>query len=397
MVVEDVDGNLFLDFTAGIAVNSTGHCHPAVTEAIHDQAEKLLHYCGMDFYYEPMGELAEKLARIAPGPSRKRVFFANSGTEAIEAAIKLAQYHTRRSQTIAFFGAFHGRTLGSLGLMASKARFREGFFPLSSGVNHVGYGYCYRCPYHLTYGPCQVWCVEAIEAELFRKKVPPTDVAAIFVEPVQGEGGLIVPPPEFLRGLSEICKRYGILFVADEIQTGMGRTGKMFAVEHWGIEPDIICIAKGLASGLPLGAIIARDEIMTWKPGSHGSTFGGNPVSCRAALATIGLLESGLIENTADIGPYVRKHLLSLQEDFEQIGDVRGMGLLWGVDFVRDRDSRVEDKALRDRVIQRCFEKGLLVLGAGESVLRLCPPLIVKTEEVDIAVEILRDAIHESR
>jgi 4-aminobutyrate aminotransferase len=396
MVVEDLDGNLFLDFTAGIAVNATGHCHPVVTKAIQEQAEKLLHYCGTDFYYEPLAELAEKLVEITPGKFSKKVYFANSGTEAVEAAIKLAQYHTGRRHTIAFLGAFHGRTLGSLGLTASKAIHRNHFSPLSSGVHHTGYGNCYRCPYHLSYGSCGIWCVETIESELFRKKVSPTEVAAIFVEPIQGEGGCIVPPPEFLRGLREICKRHGILLVADEVQTGMGRTGKMFAVEHWGVEPDIICVAKGLASGLPLAAVIAREEIMRWKPGSHGSTFGGNPVACRAALATIGLLESELIENAATAGSYLKERVLSLQAEVEEVGEVRGMGLLLGIDFVKDKGSRTENKELRDRVVNRSFERGLLVLGCGESVLRLTPPLIVKKKEVDVALAILRSAIHDS-
>jgi 4-aminobutyrate aminotransferase len=396
MVVEDVDGNLFLDFTAGIAVTATGHCHPAVTHAIQDQAAKLLHYCGTDFYYEPMGDLAAKLAAIAPGDFPKRVFFSNSGTEAIEAAIKLAHYHTGRRHIVAFLGGFHGRTLGSLGLTASKATHHARFFPLAAGVHHVGYGSCYRCPYHLSYGSCGIWCVRAIEAELFSRKVPASEVAAIFVEPIQGEGGCVVPPPEFLQGLREICDRHGILLVADEIQTGLGRTGRMFAMEHWGVVPDIVCVAKGLASGLPLGAMIAREDIMTWKPGSHGSTFGGNPVACRAALATIELLESGLVENAAQVGGYLRNRLETLQEEFGEIGQVRGLGLLLGLDFVEDKRSKAPDKDLRERVVRACFERGLLVLGAGESVLRICPPLIVSREEADTAVELLRDAIRAS-
>src|SRR5262245_53920224 len=290
-VVEDVDGNLFLDFMAGIAVASTGHSHPRVVQAIEAQSRKFLHICGSDFYYEPMVELAEKLARLAPGKTGKKVFFTNSGTEAVEAAFKLARHHSRRQQVIAFHGAFHGRSMGSLSLTASRASHRAHFGPLIPGVHHVPYGFCHRCPYDLNYGSCGIECVNFLEKNLFRYEVRPEEVAAIFVEPVQGEGGYVVPPAEFLPMLQALCRKYGILLVADEIQSGFGRTGKMFACEHWGIEPDILCTAKGIASGMPLGAMIARDEISSWTHGTHGSTYGGNPVACAAALATIELLE----------------------------------------------------------------------------------------------------------
>jgi 4-aminobutyrate aminotransferase len=395
MVVEDVDGNLFLDFMAGIAVASTGHSHPRVVKAIEEQARKFLHICGSDYYYEPMVDLAEKLSRLAPGAGPKKVFFTNSGTETVEAAIKLARYHTKRQHIIAFHGAFHGRTLGSLSLTASRASHRSHFGPLIPGVHHVPYGYCHRCPYHLQYGSCDIECVRVLEKTIFRHEVRPEEVAAIFVEPIQGEGGYVVPPPEYLPMLQELCRRYGILLVLDEIQSGFGRTGKMFASEHWGIEPDIICAAKGIASGMPLGAMIARAEISTWPRSAHGSTFGGNPVACAAALATIQLLEEGLIKNAAEVGKYLKDKLTGLRSRHRAIDDVRGLGLMIGVEFERAGGSYGADGKLHDRVMQRCFEKGLLLLSCGESTLRFCPPLIVDKEQADTAVGIFDAAIAE--
>jgi 4-aminobutyrate aminotransferase len=395
MVVEDVDGNLFLDFMAGIAVASTGHSHPRVVKAIEEQARKFLHICGSDYYYEPMVDLAEKLSRLAPGVGPKKVFFTNSGTETVEAAIKLARYHTKRQHIIAFHGAFHGRTLGSLSLTASRASHRSHFGPLIPGVHHVPYGYCHRCPYHLQYGSCDIECVRVLEKTIFRHEVRPEEVAAIFVEPIQGEGGYVVPPPEYLPMLQELCRRYGILLVLDEIQSGFGRTGKMFASEHWGIEPDIICAAKGIASGMPLGAMIARAEISTWPRSAHGSTFGGNPVACAAALATIQLLEEGLIKNAAEVGKYLKDKLTGLRSRHHAIDDVRGLGLMIGVEFERAGGSHGADGKLHDRVMQRCFEKGLLLLSCGESTLRFCPPLIVNKQQVDTAVAIFDTAIAE--
>ncbi|MBI2089201.1 MAG: acetyl ornithine aminotransferase family protein, partial [Deltaproteobacteria bacterium] len=350
MVIEDVDGNLFLDFTAGIAVTSTGHSHPKVVAAVEEQARKFLHFCGSDFYYEPMAELVEKLCRLAPGPSAKRVFLTNSGTEAIEAAIKLARYATKRQHVIAFLGSFHGRTMGSLSLTASRSSHRAHFAPFLPNVHHVPYGYCHRCPYHLSYGTCGIECVRFIEHTLFRQKVAPEEVAAIFVEPIQGEGGYVVPPPEYLVMLKEICARHGILLVADEIQSGFGRTGKMFACEHWGVEPDILCVAKGIASGLPLGAMIARSELSTWTAGAHGSTFGGNPVACAAALATITLLEDGLVENAARVGGFLRDKLERLKASYPVISDVRGLGLMIGVELATPDGEREPAAELRDQV-----------------------------------------------
>lgn len=393
--IEDMDGNLYLDFTAGIAVCATGHCHPRVVAAIQEQAAKLLHMCGADFYYPPLRNLAQKLAQIAPGPSAKRVLFTNSGAEAIEAAIKLARYHTRRQHIIAFYGAFHGRTMGALSLTASKVTQRRRFEPLLPEVTHVGYGNCYRCPYNLTYPSCALECVTHLEKKLFKTTLPPEEVAAIIVEPIQGEGGYVVPPPEYHRELKALAERHGILYVADEVQSGIGRTGKMFAIEHWGVEPDIVCTAKGLASGLPLGAMIAKSDIMDWEPGAHASTFGGNPVSCVAALETIRLVEEGLMQNAVDTGNHLLARLRELQNRHEIIGDVRGKGLMIGVDLVKDRRTREGAAAERDAVLQRCFAKGLVLLGCGESSIRMCPALVVTTAECDTAVEILDVAISE--
>jgi 4-aminobutyrate aminotransferase len=397
MVIEDVDGNLFLDFMAGIAVASTGHSHPRVVQAIEAQARKFLHICGSDYYYEPMVDLAEKLSRLAPGAGIKKVFFTNSGTEAVEAAFKLARYHTKRQHVVAFHGAFHGRTLGSLSLTASRSSHRAHFGPLIPGVHHVPYGFCHRCPYQLKHPSCGIECVAVLEKVLFRYEVRPEEVAAIFVEPIQGEGGYVVPPPEYLPMLQELCRKHGILLVLDEIQSGFGRTGRMFACDHWGIEPDILCTAKGIASGMPLGAMIARDEISTWTRSTHGSTFGGNPVACAAALATIELLEEGLVTNAAVVGGFLKEKLMELRKHCAEIGDVRGLGLMIGVEFERSDGSHAPDAKLRDRVMQKCFEKGLLLLSCGESTLRFCPPLIVTKEEAAAAVQLFEAAIAEAR
>jgi 4-aminobutyrate aminotransferase len=396
--VEDVDSNQFLDFTSGIAVNNTGHCHPKIVEAIHQQAELLIHMSGSDFYYGLQSDLAAKLADITPGRKEKRVFFGNSGAEAIEAALKLARYHTKRPRVLAFLGAFHGRTMGALSLTASKVIHEKGFSPLVPGITHVPYAYCYRCPYHKApYPGCSCACIDWIREDLFKRSIPPEEVAAIFVEPIQGEGGYIIPPPEFHRKLYQLAKEFGILFVADEVQSGMGRTGKMMAIEHWEVVPDIIALAKGLASGMPLGATVAQSEVMDWVPGSHASTFGGNPVSCRAALATIELLEEGLIENASRIGGYLLGELIQLQKEFELIGDIRGKGLMIGVELVRDRETKEKAVQERSEIIQACFEKGLLILGCGENVIRLIPPLIITQSEVDTALTILEEVFRKIR
>lgn len=371
--LRDPDGNIFLDFTAGIAVNATGHCHPRITRAVRHQVRKLMHMSGTDFYYEPQVALAERLAKRAPGKTPKKVFFTNSGTESVEAAFKLARYRTGRERMISFFGSFHGRTFGSLSLTASKTIQREKFGTLVPGVVHVDYGSS----------------VDYIEETLFRRTVPPEEVAAVIAEPIQGEGGIVEPPADFFEKLRRLTEEHGILLIIDEVQAGMGRTGKLFAIEHWGIEPDIICLAKGIASGMPLGAMIAREDVMIWRPGSHASTFGGNPVSCAAALATLDLLEGGLIENAGRQGEYLKNELLKLQRRYEFIGEVRGRGLLLGIEFVKDSVSKEGAPDLRDQLVEKAFLKGLLVLGCGDSAIRFTPPLVVTRSEIDTAIEIL--------
>jgi len=393
--LEDVDGNVFLDFTAGIAVCATGHCHPRVVDAIKDQAERLLHMSGTDFYYTPQITLAERLTSVVPGEGEKRVFFGNSGAEAVEAAFKLARFHTRRELNIAFFGAFHGRTMGALSLTASKTIQKKHYNPFVPGITHIPYAYCYRCKYGLSYPACGIECVRWIEETLFRTVMPPEEVAAIFVEPIQGEGGYIVPPLEFHQELSRIARTYGILYVADEVQSGMGRTGKMFAMEHFGVTPDIIAVAKGIASGLPLGAMIARADIMDWEAGSHASTFGGNPVSCQAALATIELLEEELMANASRQGEHLMMGLKNLQNSYECIGDVRGKGLMVGVELVKNRETKERAADWRNMIIQKAFYKGLLLLGCGENTLRFCPALTVTEEEIDVFLSIFEEVVQD--
>ena len=395
MWVCDADDNVFLDFTSGIAVCATGHCHPRIVQAIKDQADRLLHMSGTDFYYEPQIVLAKKLASLAPGEGVKRIYFGNSGAEAVEAAFKLARYHTRRELNIAFFGAFHGRTMGALSLTASKTIQKKHYYPVVPGITHIPYAYCYRCPYNLCYPQCGLYCVNWVEDTLFRTTMPPEEVAAIFVEPIQGEGGYIVPPPEFHKELFRIARKYNILYVTDEVQSGMGRTGKMFAMEHFGIAPDIMALAKGIASGMPLGATIARAEIMDWEAGSHASTFGGNPVSCQAALATIQLLEESLMANAAVQGERMILKLRDMQKNYECMGDVRGKGLMIGVELVKDRTTKERASEWRNKLVRRAFEKGLLLLGCGENTVRFCPPLIVTEEDVDLCLTIFEEALRE--
>jgi len=392
-IVEDVDGNRFLDFNAGIAVVATGHCHPRVVEAIQRQAAELIHMSGTDFYYEVMVRLAERLAALAPGDVPRRVYFGNSGTEAIEAALKLARYSTGRDRCIAFLGAFHGRTYGSLSLTASRARQRKGFGPLLSGVTHIPYAYCYRCAYGKEPETCAVECARVIEEQLFKTVAPAEDVAAIVLEPVQGEGGYVVPPRKFIDELRRISEKHGILLVFDEVQSGMGRTGRMWAAGHFDVAPDIIACAKGIASGMPLGATIARADLMNWEPGAHASTFGGNPVSAAAALVTLELLEQELIDNAARMGERLLERLLEWPSRFRTVGDVRGLGLMIGIEFVRDRATRERNPEIRDRVVQMAFERGLLVLGAGENSIRLSPPLTITADQADFATETLEDCI----
>ena len=393
--IHDPDGNTFLDFTSGIAVCATGHCHPRVVNAIKEQANKLLHMSGTDFYYTSQITLAEKLAQLAPGDGDNKVFFGNSGAEAVEAAFKLARWYTKRELNIAFFGAFHGRTMGALSLTASKTIQKKHYNPLIPGITHIPYAYCYRCPYNMSYPECGIECVRWVEDTLFRTTMPAEEVAAIFVEPIQGEGGYIVPPPEFHREFHKLAKKYGILYVADEVQSGMGRTGKMFAMEHFGTVPDIMALAKGIASGLPLGAMVARSDIMVWEAGSHASTFGGNPISCRAALATIELLEAELMENAKIRGEYLMTRLRELQKSIECIGDVRGKGLMVGVELVKDRVTKERATDWRNEVIQKAFQKGLLLLGCGENTIRFSPALTVTAEEIDTCLSIFGETLRE--
>ena len=391
-IVTDVDGNRFLDFSAGIAVVATGHCHPRVVEAIREQAARLIHMSGTDFYYPNMVELAERLVRTVPGGVPRRIFFGNSGAEAVECAIKLARYTTGRDKFVAFLGGFHGRTLGALSLTASKPVQRRGFGPLVPGVHHVPYAYCYRCPYNRAPESCAVECVQAIET-LFRTALPPGEVAGIVFEPVQGEGGYLVPPRKFFEELERLARTYGILLIADEVQSGMGRTGRMWACEHFDLAPDILTVAKGIASGLPLGATVARAELMNWPPGAHASTFGGNPVSVAAALVTLELLEQGLVANAARLGAYLMERMCDWPLRFPCVGDVRGLGLMIGLELVRDRRTKERAPQLRDRLVQMAFERGLLVLGAGENTVRLCPPLTITHDQADFAVRTLADCL----
>ena len=389
MVVEDVDGNRFLDFAAGISTVSTGHCHPEVVRAIREQSEKLLHICYTDFYYPVYVELCEELARIAPISGPKRVFLTNSGAEAVETAVKLARVRTGRQKIVGFFGAFHGRTYGAMTLTASKPVQRKGYGPFLPEVLHTHYAYCYRCPVNRRPESCSIECLDLLTESYFHHSVPPEEVAAVIVEPVQGEGGFVPPHPGFLKKLQEICRRHGILLIADEVQSGMGRTGKMFALEHFGIDPDMIIMAKGIASGMPISAVIARDEVMRWNDGGHGSTFGGNPVSCAAALATLRLLQGGLVENAGRVGGRLIERLRALQAKHRRIGDVRGLGLMVGVEVVKDAASREPAPDDRGRVIEKAFERGLLTLPCGASTIRLSPPLVATDADADKAVAIL--------
>lgn len=398
--IEDADGNIFLDANAGVAVCSTGHCHPEIVAAINEQASKLIHVCGTDYYYQQMPALARKLDEITPVPSPTHTHFANSGAEAVETALKLAMHATGREKFIAFFNSFHGRTLGALSLTSSRAAQRKGFRRQALDVTHVPYAYCQRCPYNLGRcedGSCCLGAIDWIENRLFKTTVPPEECAAIIVEAVQGEGGYIPAPKEFLHGLRRICDEHGILLIVDEVQSGFGRTGKMFACEHYDLKPDIICLAKGIASGLPLGACVARTDLMNWGRGAHASTFGGNPVAIASALKTIELLERELVKNSAETGAYLQDGLRELMQKHDCISDVRGLGMMIGVEFVENRQTLKPDAELRDRIEQECFNRGLILLGCGANNIRWSPPLIFTRENVDVALEIFDEAIAAAR
>ncbi len=395
-LVEDVDGNTFLDFAAGIAVCSTGHCHPKVVEAIQKQAAELIHMSGTDFYYESLPLLAEKITKTVPGSEPKKAFFTNSGTEAIEGAIKLARYATKRDKLIAFYGCFHGRTMGALSLTASKSTQRKGFGALLSGVEHIPYPYSYRCAHGHTSETCGAEILEQLEGQIFKRLFDPEEVAAIIIEPIQGEGGYVAAPKFFLQELQRICRQHGILMIVDEVQSGMGRTGKWWASEYAGIEPDILCSAKGIASGMPLGALVARSSIMNWKPGSHGTTFGGNPVCVAAALATMDLIETEYKDNARKMGDYIFSKTADWTKKFKTVGEVRGRGLMIGIEMVRDQRTKEPAADLRNAIVDRAFHKGLLVLGAGANTLRLSPPLMIEQEQADFALRTLEECIREA-
>ena len=392
IVVTDVDGNEFFDFSAGIAVTSTGHCHPKVVAAIQKQAAELIHMSGTDFYYESMVTLGERLSKIAPMPGPHKIYYGNSGTEAVECALKLARYHTKRQHVIAFLGAFHGRTMGALSLTASKPQQRRRFGPPPPGVTHIQYPDVYR--YSNGDPDFALKCARYIEERLFKTVLPPEEVAAIFVEPVQGEGGYVPAPTEFMQELRRICDKHGIMLVCDEVQSGMGRTGKYWAVQHTGVHPDIITSAKGIASGMPLGVTITRADVMDWVPGSHASTFGGNPVCIAAALATLDVIEQErLLENATEVGSYMMKRMADWPSKHKLVGDVRGRGLMIGVELVKDKKTKEHASAERDRVVELAFERGVLFLGCGPSTVRISPGLVVSKDEADAAVETLEESI----
>ena len=395
IVVEDVDGNEFFDFSAGIAVTSTGHCHPDVVAAIQKQAAELIHMSGTDFYYESLVTLAERLSKIAPMPGPHKIYYGNSGAEAVECALKLARYHTKRQQVIAFFGAFHGRTMGALSLTASKPQQKRRFSPLVPGVTHVSYPDVYRAgvaPQDAE--KFALGCARYIEDKLFKTILPPEEVAAIFVEPIQGEGGYVVAPTIFMQELRRICDKHGILLVLDEVQSGIARTGKWFAVEHTGVHPDIVCMAKGIASGMPLGVTLSKADIMDWIPGSHASTFGGNPVCIAAALATLDVIEKeGLMRNSQEVGDHMMRRMADWPRKHRIVGDVRGRGLMIGVEIVKDQKTREYGASERDLIVEQAFERGVLFLGCGPSTVRIAPALVVTKDEADVAMDALEESI----
>jgi 4-aminobutyrate aminotransferase len=395
-IVKDVDGNEFIDFNSGLVCMNVGHNHPKVIGAIKSQCDRFLHYSNTDFFYKEVIEVADKLAHITPGNPEKKVYFGNSGAEALEAAVKLAKWHTRRHLFLGFISAFHGRTIGALSFTASKPTQRRYFFPLMPGVTHVPYAYCYRCPYKLTYPECRYWCVDFIDEYVLQKYVPPEDVAAMVMEPIQGEGGYVVPPPEYFQRIKKLADKYGFLLIDDEVQSGMGRTGKWFAIEHWGVEPDIISTSKALASGLPLGATIAKAKIMDWVPGSHASTFGGNPLSCVSAGAVIDVIkEERLLENATKQGAHIMKRLTELKDKCEIVGDVRGKGLMVGMEIVENKESKKPAPQKAMEIMTRSWKRGVNVITCGASTIRVAPPLIITRELVDAALDIIEDVVRE--
>jgi len=394
--VWDVDGNLFLDFASGVAVMNIGHCHPAVVKAVQEQAAKVMHFAGTDYYYDVQSRLVERLAKLAPGAGEKKVFLSNSGAESIEAAMKLARWSTGRKQFVAFLGAFHGRTLGAVSLTCSKRVHRAKYFPTVPGVTHIPYANCYRCPYHLEYPSCGLWCAKIFDEVYLDALLSPDEVAALFFEPVQGEGGYIVPPKEFLPELSKICRSHGILTVDDEVQAGMGRTGKMWAAEHFGLSPDVTCMAKSLGSGMPIAATVFRKELDWGVPGAHSNTYGGNCVACASSLASLDVIEKeNVVEQAARKGVQMQKRLEEIKGRFESVGDVRGLGMMRALEFVEDRRTKVPAVKMRNDIVSALLRRGVIALGCGKSSIRLIPPLTISEENLDTGMHILEESISE--
>ncbi len=395
-IVKDVDGNEFIDFNSGLAVLNVGHCHPKVVSAITEQTKKLIHYSYTDFYYQPIVDLGKELTKITPGTFAKKVFFCNSGAEAIEAAMKMAKWHTRNSLFLAYTGAFHGRTIGAVSLTASKPVQRRHFFPLVPGVTHVPYPYCYRCPFHLSYPECHFWCVDFIEEEVLAKYIPAENVAAMFVESIQGEGGYVVPPDDYFTRLRRLLDKHNILMIDDEIQSGIGRTGKWFAMEHFNVIPNAVCVAKAIGSGLPIGALISKDEFMDWEGGSHATTFGGNPVACAAGLAVIDVIrQERLLENATKLGAHLLTRLKEMQKKYPIIGDVRGKGLMVAAEIVKDPDTKEFGAELSQEIMMKCFKRGLAIITSGKSTMRFVPPLVITRELLDAGLDVFEGVVKE--
>ena len=392
-IIKDVDDNEYIDFNSGVSVMNVGHNHPEIIKAIIAQSKKVIHY-STDFYYNLHIELAKKLNEITPGDFQKKVFFSNSGTESVEAAIKIAKWHTRKHRFISFIGAFHGRTIGALSFTASKPVQRRYFFPLLPGVTHVPYPYCYRCPFKQSYPECNYFCIDFIEESVFQRYIPPEETAAIIYEPILGEGGYIVPPPEYFKRLKKLAEKYGILLIADEVQTGVGRTGRWFAMEHWGVTPDIFCLAKAIASGIPLGVTIAKERLMDWEEGAHTNTFGGNLISCASASAVIDIIKKEkLLDNAVRQGNYLIKRLNEMKNKYSIIGDVRGKGLMIGVEIIKNIDTEEPGKTEAEEIVLKCWKRGLTLLKCGTSTIRIFPPLIITQDLIDRGLAIFEKTI----
>jgi len=395
-IIEDVDGNEYVDFNSGLGAMNVGHCHPEVVKAIKDQSERLLHYSYTDFYYRYAVQLAEKLSGITPGDFKKKVFFSGSGAESIEAFAKVSRWHSKRPLFMAYTGAFHGRSMGALSFTASSIVQKARYFPTMPGVYHVPYAYCYRCAYKMTYPDCNYWCVDFIDDYVLKKYVPPDEVAASLIEPIQGEGGYVVPPKEYHRRLKKLYDKYGILYAVDEVQCGFARTGKWWAIEHYGVVPDIICSSKALGGGISLGATIGRADIFDWAPGSHCTTLGGTPVACEASLATIRVIEKErLMENATKQGEYIMKRMREFQETSKIVGDVRGKGLMIGVEIVQDKKTKKPGGDMAHDIIHHAWKKGVVAIGAGPCSFRIAPPLCISRDLVDFGLDALEESISE--